>query len=229
MIKRLDQPEGPVDEIGTDNQAPSFTALPSPEVTVGEQFLLTLTATDNDGTFPSVTVAGIPPGMRIRGLGNGQLELSWRVPETAAAQSLVELVAIDALDGSLRTLQPMVITVRGAHEETLPPVDLPLVPQQPDVSLNPPVFRRPEVQQVRAGDLLSLRIVADDADGIPPGLTISNPPADASFDDNGDGTRTFRWQVPADASGTHSFAFVARDHADPGLIDTLEVDILIVP
>lgn len=238
LINRLDQAEisvdSPADHDGAGNRAPRFNAVPSPGVAVGEQFLLTLSAIDDDGTFPSVTVAAIPPGMRIRGLGNGQLELSWKVPGTAAAESVVELVAIDALDGALRTMQPMTIHVRGTGSDTQEPADASSgsnddTAGEAAAEAHAPVFRSVSVQQAGAGEQVSLRIAADDADGIPPGLVILNPPANSSFDDNGDGTRTFRWQVPTDATGTRSLAFEARDHALPSLTVTMNVVFQITP
>lgn len=238
LINRLDQPDQPAADNSGSDLAPRFNAVPSPVVAVGDQFQLTLTAVDTDGTFPSVTVGALPPGMRIRGLGNGQLELSWQVPATAAAESLVELVAIDALDGTLRTIQPMIISVRGGGSDVSPPPDqLPeQLPEQQEgqvsgesSELSAPVFRPIGRQQVSIGQQVSLRIVADDADGIPPGLILIDPPANSSFDDNGDGSRTFRWQVPASEAGTRSLTFVAQDHDLPSLSATLTVDILIAP
>ncbi|MGQ7846947.1 DUF5060 domain-containing protein [Granulosicoccus sp. 3-233] len=233
LITRLDQVQGSVDEVGAGNVAPRFDTIPGPELSVGENFTLVLNASDTDGTYPSVTVGSIPAGMRIRGLGNGQLELTWQVPDTAAAESVVELVAIDALDATLRTTQTMTISVRGRDGGGEPvngqiPVADDIPADRPGNEGHAPVFRPIAVQQARAGDRVALPIAANDADGVPPGLILLDPPAGTSLDDNGDGTRTFRWQVPVDARGSYSFTFMARDHDVPDLTATLRVDFQIL-
>ena len=209
---------------------------------MGEQFVITLSATDSDGTFPSVTVGQLPPGMRINGPGNGQLELSWFVPATASNPSVVELIAIDAADGSLRTTQTMTINVNGAgngagnagandDSNNGANDDSNNGGQQPNngATFSPPVFRAVPRLTIAANQRLSQRIVADDADGIPPALTVINAPAGSSLDDNGDGTRSFNWQPTIDDVGTRTITFTARDSAQPSLNDTLEIEIQVTP
>lgn len=201
-------------------EAPRFLSVPSPDVTVGEQFAITLTASDTDGTFPSVTVGQIPPGMRIRGPGNGQLELSWTVPESAENPSLVELIAIDATDGSLRTTQTMQINITGVA------VNVPVVNND---AISAPVFRPVPNLTVQVGQQLSQRVIADDADGVPPSLIVLNAPDGSSLDDNGDGTRSFNWRPGQADVGTRTLTFIARDHDVPGLGDTLNVEVRVTP
>lgn len=226
LITHQNQSDTTVEEGTAINVAPRFNTLTSPEVRVGEMFRMSLTASDDDGTFPSVTVGAIPAGMQIRSLGNGQLELTWQVPATASAESVVELVAIDALDATLRTTQSMIIQVRGAAEPagSQNPDAVAAPDRAPSESGSSPVFRPVAMQQARVGEQVALRIVADDPDGVPPGLTILNPPTNASLDDNGDGTRTFRWLVPADAEPGYIFTFLARDHDLPSLNASLQVE-----
>ena len=230
LISRLDQPEEQSPASQLNNDAPRFDSLPERTVTVGEQVFITLTATDSDGTFPSVTVGALPAGMRINGPGNGQLELSWTVPGNAAAESVVELIAIDALDSSLRTTQLLLLPVRGSDEGVPEQIDLGNV-YTADVVLghSPPVFVPIISQQARAGSVVSLRVEAKDADGIPPALMVVDAPAGASFGDNGDGTRTLIWQTRQGDAGVHTFTFLARDHALPDVTATLRVEIQITP
>ncbi len=230
LISRLDQPveQSPASQL--DNEAPRFNSLSERTVTVGEQVFITLTATDSDGTFPSVTVGKLPGGMRINGPGNGQLELSWTVPENAAAESVVELIAIDALDSSLRTTQRLLLQVRGGYRGVAEqdPLD---DARTPDVAPghSPPVFVPVSSRQVRAGSVVSLRVQAKDADGVPPALIAVNAPPGASFDDNGDGTRTLTWQTRQGDEGLHAITFLARDHALPDVTTTLRVEIQVTP
>ncbi|MFK7853743.1 MAG: DUF5060 domain-containing protein [Granulosicoccus sp.] len=206
------------------NQAPRFQSVPSPDVSIGDTFAIALVATDDDGTFPSVTVGSLPAGMRINGPGNGQLELSWVVPANADANSTVELIAIDALDASLRTTQVMSIRVNS---------DRPITNNAPPISgsneASAPVFISTTSQSIRLGERLALRIQADDADGIPPALLVLNAPQNSSFEDNGDGTRTFYWSPDASQLGSTTLTFLAQDHALPTLTASMNVDIQVTP
>ena len=94
---------------------------------------------------------------------------------------------------------------------------------------NAPVLRAVGAAQVYVGQSVSIRIVADDSDGIPPALLILNAPQGSSFDDNGDGTRTFRWIPASFQAGTHVLSVVARDHSDASLTDTMDVTIEVFP
>ena len=217
LITRIDQQI--FEEVATtgSNDAPRFNNVPSPEVNIGERFAITLSATDTDGTFPSVTVGDIPAGMRIQGPGNGQLVLDWVVPESADSNSVVELIAIDALDSSLRTEQQMAITVLDtsqAQDSVTPGVA-------------PPIFRNIDRQQTNAGALVSFRVQADDADGIPPSLIVLNAPEGSSFDDNGDGTRMFRWQTSTQNAGIYTLTFIASDHDRPEVTARQEVELVV--
>jgi hypothetical protein len=46
----------------------------------------------------------LPAGMQINGYGNGQLEISWTVPEAIPSQVVIVLIAIRAGDSSARTI-----------------------------------------------------------------------------------------------------------------------------
>lgn len=203
-----------------------FINLPSPQVQRGERFRLSLQAVDGSGLAPSVTVGNVPGGMRVNGPGNGVLELDWLVSDGAASSSIVELIAIDPRNGSNRVTQRLFIRVvdsinddnnsgTGSSENNNPP----------ESTANAPVIRNIESQSVKVGQSLSFRVKADDEDGIPPALLVLDRPDGASFSDNGDGSRSFSW-TPSDAdTGRLVLTFVARDHEQPGLTDTIDVEV----
>ena len=207
-----------------------FNNLPSPQVQRGELFRLSLQAVDGSGLAPSVTVGNVPGGMRVNGPGNGVLELEWLVSDRAAASSVVELIAIDPLNGSNRVTQRLVIRVvdsinddndsGNASDNNSDGNNTPS-----ESTANAPVIRNVEPQRVRVGQTLSIRIKADDEDGIPPALLVLDRPNGASFSDSGDGSRTFIW-TPSDADiGRLVLTFVARDHEQPSLTDTINVEV----
>ena len=210
---------------GSMNGGPVFTNVPDVTVSRGEQLMLRLQATDDSGLAPSVTVGEAPPGMQVNGPGNGVLELQWLVPDNAAVEAVVELIAIDPKDPSSRNSQRMVITVTEAAVST----GSGGTGMQGSSGNNAPVLRAVGAAQVYVGQSVSVRIVADDSDGIPPALLILDAPQGSSFDDNGDGTRTFRWIPATFQAGTHVLSVVARDHSDASLTDTMDVTIEVFP
>ena len=88
-----------------------------------------------------------------------------------------------------------------------------------------PVLNSIENLQVIAGDMLSQRVTATDSDGSVPSIYIMAAPRDVSLDDNGDGTRTLRWQTDSDALGQHTITLVAADAGQPELTSRLQFDI----
>ncbi len=82
---------------------------------------------------------------------------------------------------------------------------------------------------IQVGRQLSIRVVPIDPDGQVPSLVAINLPADATFDDNRDGTRTFRWVPEPKHIGQWVIDFNAIDAIDPSLVDIKTVRITILP
>lgn len=217
------------DNRGTDDVLSGslgFINLPSPQVQRGESFRLSVQAVDGSGLAPSVTVGNVPGGMRVNGPGNGILELEWSVPNNANQSSIVELIAIDPLNGANRVTQRLVIrVVDSINDDNNSDSDSGESNTPTGSTANPPVIRRVDPQRVRIGQTLSIRIKADDEDGVPPALLVLDRPSGASFSDSGDGSRTFIW-TPTDTDvGRLVLTFVARDHEQPSLTDTINVEV----
>ena len=53
------------------------------------------------------------------------------------------------------------------------------------------------------GGAVIFRVTPIDPDGTPATLTVNPMPAGSTFNDNGDGTRTFFWQTRESVSYTH--------------------------
>ena len=81
--------------------------------------------------------------------------------------------------------------------------------------------------QTNTGALVSFRVQADDADGIPLSLIVLNAPEGSSFDDNGDGTRMFRWQTSTQNAGIYTLTFIASDHDHPEVTAQQEVQLVV--
>lgn len=84
---------------------------------------------------------------------------------------------------------------------------------------------RPELlpipeQSVSAQQVFVYRISANDTDGTTPGIRMLNAPVGATLEDNGDGSRTFRWQPPTDVQSETVVIFQAFDANDSNLTST---------
>ncbi len=75
----------------------------------------------------------------------------------------------------------------------------------------PPIILGVQDVQIPAGVAFSKVVLPVDSEGIVPALRAINLPASATFDDNGNGTRTFNWTPVPDDIGEHSMTFVATD------------------
>lgn len=201
-----------------------FGDLPQVVVSAGDMLNLSLQATHPSGRFPSVTVASLPRGMKINGPGRGVLELSWQVPSDVAQESIVQLVTIDPFDNTRRVTQNLVIRSSDANGDTQNPQTGP-----PDSDANAPAFVSISEQTVSVGQQLSVVVRATDADGVPPAMVIRNLPTGASFDDNGNGTRTFRWRPGVSDTGRQVFSLLATDHAVRSLTDSMDLVVIVQP
>lgn len=228
MVQPNDSLQNPSDSGQTPTppmtgEAPRFVSIPNPVVRRGEWFELTLTASQPGSYAPSVGVGVVPGGMRAEGLGNGQLKLSWQVPVNAMERSVVELIAISASDSSVRTRQEMIITI--GHDQS--PASGTVSPE-PEGQASAPVLRPVAQQTASVGQELSIRIQADDADGFPPSLIALYKSPTATFNDNGDGSRTFLWRPTESDIGRQVLTFVALDHSIPSLTSSIEVVVEVV-
>jgi hypothetical protein len=234
LVSRIDQEmtnEGTeftnTNETVPEASKPYFVNIPSPTVTVGETYKWVLSAKDANGTNPSVTAASLPAGIQLNGYGNGQLEITWTVPETMPAEVAIELIAIRAGNSSIRTTTSMFIKSVGSAE----PLDS--VESDQDASENLDILGSltvlPHIPNmiVKVGQTLTHRVEADSIDGFPPSLNVWNSPDEAQFLDNGDGTRTFYWTPTASDVGLRTLTFAARDEQDSTMLDTVSVEIQI--
>jgi len=84
---------------------------------------------------------------------------------------------------------------------------------------------RPVIQPLadivtRPGSAVIFRVTPVDPDGTFATLLVDPLPASASFEDNGDGSRTFFWQTSESDRGEHRITFTALDGLDSSLSHT---------
>jgi len=173
------------------------------ETDEGVLLSFTVTATDPNGTIPSLTTSTLPTGAQFVDSGNGVGSFEWTPDYDQAGVYPVTFYATD--DSAAVDSEEVQITV---HDVNRAPVIDPVSPQT-----------------VTAGQLLAFIIHATDPDGDAVTLAAENMPDGAVFVDSGDGLGGFEWIPQSADTGLHTPSFLA---SAAGLTDTLEVDITVL-
>jgi len=185
------------------NRAPVLDPIPTPQTVVeGDSLLFTTTASDLDLTTPALTAEGLPANATFIDNGDGTGDFRFLPDFTQAG--LYQILFM-ASDGDLVDSQYVDITVTEINR---PPVL--------DSIATP--------QTVAEGDSLLFTAAASDADLTIPSLTAEGLPANAAFNDNGDGTGDFRFLPDYFQSGPYQVLFIA---SDGDLADSQYVDITV--
>jgi len=198
------------------NQAPLIDSLQDVSVSVGEQVSVRIVPRDADGVVPGLRVIDIPAGAMFSDNGDGTRTFKWLPQQNQLGTYKVTFEAIDAVDQNLRNGRSMVITVRESSSQN-----------EPGIGNRPPEFESLVDRSVTVGDTFNFRVVPFDPEGLVPGLRLNNLPNGASFDDNRDGTRQFRWTPTAGQTGPHRLSFVAFEEADANINTTQTVTLTV--
>jgi len=184
------------------NSAPVFAGLTDSNINLGDTFEFRVRPFDLDGDIPGLAVDRLPPDASFNDNFDGSRTFRWQPYPINVGDTFVTFVAIDAQDPTVRTFQTVRLSVA---------VD----PDNP-VNFEPRIngIRNP---LIRAGDTLNLRVQPVDPDLNVPALLAVNPPAGATFPDNGDGTRTLVWPTTSQDVGQTALDFLAIDAIDPDL------------
>ncbi len=170
------------------NQPPILTAIGHQSVDENTLLTVPVSATDPDGTFPTLTTSTPPTGASFIDNGDGTGSFSWT---PTFAQSGDYPVTFYASDGIATDSEIVTITVDDVNR--------------------PPVLTAIGPQSVDENSLLTIPVSATDPDGTFPALTTSTPPSGASFIDNGDGAGSFSWTPTFAQSGVYPVTFYASD------------------
>jgi len=204
-------------------EGPQFLDIPNPTVLAGDTLSLTLRAVDNGSSLPSVSADALPAGMVLQGKGNGQLLITWQVPETLEGDVSINLIAIRALDPTVQNIQAMTIRITQVEDDVIEQESQALITQ----STGALVLHAIPSFHIRIGQSLVHRVQAEYTDGVPPNLMVWNAPKASAFYDNGDGTRTFLWTPTQSDIGIRTLTFVAQNIEDPSLVDSVDIEVLV--
>ncbi|MGB5138681.1 MAG: tandem-95 repeat protein, partial [Candidatus Zixiibacteriota bacterium] len=172
------------------NQAPVLAAIGPKSVDEGVLLTFNDSATDADGTIPTMSAVGVPAGASFINNANGTGTFTWTPNFT---QSGVFSVTFIASDGSLADSEVVSVTVTNINQA--------------------PMLAAIGPKSVNEGVQLSFNSSGSDVDGSTPAMAAANIPAGANFIDNADGTGTFTWTPNFAQSGVFNVTFIASDGA----------------
>jgi hypothetical protein len=190
------------------NRRPTFDPIAPDTVREGDTLVFTVTAHDPDSTIPLLNVGHIPPNATFTDNGNGTGSFVFTPSFFQAGVDSARFYAIDQIDHGLFSTMTVRITIINVNR---PPILYPI----PDTTIGD-------------GFLLSLNIVATDADSVPPILFQRGKPDSASFVDHGNGTGEFRWRPRFADIGVYQFYIGCRDRSYPQVSDSQYVTIQVV-
>jgi MYXO-CTERM domain-containing protein len=147
----------------------------------GRLFTFTVRAANPDGTTPTLSATGLPPGATFSGTTG---VFSW-TPDSSLVGSY--MFSFTATEGTASTTRGMYLTVTQD---------------------SPPQLLIPGAQTGVAGSLLTFTVAATDADSDPVTLSAAGLPTGATFDPD---TRLFAWTPGNSQVGSFSVSFTATD------------------
>lgn len=173
------------------NRAPVIAAPLRQAATVGVELRFTVTATDADGTVPSIAPEDPPQGATVTDNSDGTALFSWIPPAWAAADGGVNVTLV-ASDGQASAR----ITTR---------VDVFYAPNRA------PTLAVRGALSVDEGQTLTLDLEGTDPDGDAILLLVQSAPAGSAFEELGAGAGRFTFRPDYTQSGTYNVTFVATD------------------
>jgi hypothetical protein len=176
-----------VNEAG--NQDPVLATIGSQSVTEGNNLNFATSATDLDGTIPTLTTSTLPIGATYIDNADGTGTFDFNPSFTQAGSYDVTFYATDGL---ATDSEVVTITVNEAGNQT-------------------PVLAAIGPQSITESNLLSFALSATDDDLTIPSFNSSALPTGATFTDNGDGTASFDWTPDFTQSGSYDITFRATD------------------
>jgi hypothetical protein len=186
------------------NNPPVLADIPPQMVTEGGSLNFSVSATDADGTIPTLWATKIPANASFVDNGDGTGVFTF---DPGFTQSGLYAVEFHASDGIESTKKNALIQVIDAGNQ------------------RPVVFFIGD-QQTTENVLLEFDMSADDPDSTIPSLAADPLPGGATFVDNGDGTGSFSWLPNFTQSGDYYVNFIA---SDGDLADTEVVYIQVLP
>jgi len=176
-------------QVSAINAPPVLDPIPTPQV-VGEEapLIFSVTATDPDGTIPSLSAENLPTNASFVDSSNGRGGFYfYPVYGQAGSYDILFITADGEFDDS-----------QYVHIDVV-------------VTNSPPVITAIDPQTITEGDTLLLVITATDPDLTIPFLSASDLPSNAAFTDSGNGHALLEFRPDYSQEGIYDIAIIASD------------------
>ncbi|UCC44091.1 MAG: hypothetical protein JSU65_13420, partial [Candidatus Zixiibacteriota bacterium] len=187
------------------NRAPVLATIGSKSTVEMTNLNFGVSASDPDGTTPTLSAVNVPSGASFVDNGDGSGAFDWTPGYPDAGDYYVTFIASD---GALADSEIVTITVIEAGNQA--PVLASIGSQSTTETVN-----------------LNFGVSATDPDATTPALSAVDVPSGASFTDHGDGTGTFDWTPGFTDAGDHLVTFIASDGslADSEIVTITVIDV----
>ena len=235
----------PTNSNAAQNSPPALPDIGVQYIQIDQDYQLYIKPVDADGAVAGLSANSLPSGAVLEDGFDGSRVLRWRPTAEQAGEHRVVFVATDAQDSSITTERAIIFVVGNtdsssvATENSAPSTetdnrtdsneDTQAVSSNADAPQNAdnqPYFEPLSSVVVSAGQRVSFRVVPRMPDQSAAILHVDRLPPSGSFDDNGDGTRTFYWPTSDSDQGEHIFRFTAIHHSNVN--QRISTEVLIV-
>ncbi len=174
------------------NTQPVLAAIGAQSALENDLLTFGTSASDVDGDTPLLSASALPSGATYVDNLDGTGTFNWQTDFTSGGVYNIMFYATDAINNLLVDSEAVVITINEAGNQA------------------PVVAAMNNTTMVEGGSLV-LTVLATDADGEIPTLSVVNAPANATFVDNTDGSGTFTFNPDLTQSGVYNVTFKALD------------------
>lgn len=205
----------PVMAAGLSHSLPTLAAvleMPAAQVLEpGQALRVPLVLREGEGPRIEIRLGAAPEGAKLLLNDEGQLQLDWQTGIGLPVATRIELQVRDVDSGEYQESVFVVVQRAGASDSA--PAGEPQAAI--DGRVEAPDFNRIPNQVVNAGRIITLKVAASLSGPINAVLQVDRLPRHASFEANGDGSRTFRWETDDKDEGEHLFRFTAFNPRSP--------------
>jgi hypothetical protein len=175
-------------------------------VNAGQLVEVRVVPSDTSGSVPGVYASNLPNGATFNDNLDGTRTFSWLTSSADTGATVVNFIATSAESADDTAMQSLTINVSSDSNVNMP--------SSGDGSAD--FFIEPLAdQQTVVENAMLLRVIPRRTDGQVASLTYSPMFANSSFNDNGDGTRTFVFRPEVGQEGVYDVSFVASAPNDP--------------
>ncbi len=198
--------ETPVDQAIFINPVPAQTA------NVGDTVSVRVEPEEPNGPVPDLFALNLPEGATLDDNLDGTRTFNWKPMDGDSGVYMIDFVATNPDNNDIRATERLIVTVLS---NAVPLIEIPLIEPLDD-------------HQITVNTMMILRVTPIGVNNVVPDLNVSPLPVNASFDDNGDGTRTLRWRPTPGAEGTYTITFIATDPVDRSLVGRRSITVQVL-